>query len=76
MVDPPSDSGPGPGNRSVPPGMPRWVKIFGLIALLVIAVLILVMLLVGGEHGPGLHAPSGDSSAAPLAHGWLAVDVS
>lgn len=75
MVDPPSDSGPGVGNRSEPPGMPRWVKIFGLIVLLVIAVLILVMVLVGGEHGPGLHALSGDSSGSSLAHGWLSVDV-
>ena len=37
------------------PGVPRWVKIFGLIALAVVLVLVVVMLL-GGEHGPGMHS--------------------
>lgn len=36
------------------PGPPRWVKVFGIVALLFI-VLIVVLLLVGG-HGPGRHA--------------------
>jgi hypothetical protein len=35
-------------------GAPRWVKVFGIIALAVV-VLIVVMLLVGGNHGPGRH---------------------
>ncbi len=42
-------------------GAPRWVKVFGIIALLV-AVLIAIMLLSGGgpgRHGPGRHVPSG-----------------
>jgi hypothetical protein len=39
-------------------GMPRWVKVSAIIAL-VIVVLVVVMLLVGGgpgEHGPGRHS--------------------
>ncbi len=54
-LEPPSDRNRG----SIPPGMPRWVKVLGIIALLVIAALIVVMVLIGGEHGPGLHAPVG-----------------
>jgi hypothetical protein len=33
---------------------PRWVKVFGIIALVVV-VLFVVLLLVGGGHGPGRH---------------------
>ena len=35
---------------------PRWVKVFGIIAL-VLVLLMVVMLLIGGGHGPGRHAP-------------------
>jgi hypothetical protein len=46
-----------------PTGTPRWVKVFGIIALVV--VVLLVILLVagrGGGHGPGRHLPGGDRS--------------
>ena len=38
---------------------PRWVKVFGIIAL-VLALLIATVLItgLGGEHGPGRHTPS------------------
>jgi hypothetical protein len=35
-------------------GLPRWVKVSGLVALL-LALLVVVMLLIGGGHGPGRH---------------------
>lgn len=35
-------------------GMPRWVKVFGIIAL-VLALLFVVMLVGGGRHGPARH---------------------
>ncbi len=39
---------------------PRWVKIVGIIALvLVVLVGILLLAGIGGEHGPGRHMPSG-----------------
>ena len=41
-------------------GTPRWVKVFGLIALALI-VLFVISLAAGVRHGPGLHAPSGDA---------------
>ena len=42
----------GPGRVQEPIGMPRWVKVFGLVAVVVV-VLVVVMLLTG--HGPGRH---------------------
>jgi ABC-type transporter Mla subunit MlaD len=42
-------------------GTPRWVKVFGVIAL-VLVVLVVVMLVTGrGGHGPGRHTASGDT---------------
>ena len=40
------------------PGTPRWVKAFGIIAI-VVALLVVFMLLTG--HGPGRHTPYGDA---------------
>jgi hypothetical protein len=40
-------------------GTPRWVKVFGIIAL-VVALLVVVMLLIGdGGHGPRRHGGAG-----------------
>jgi hypothetical protein len=44
------------------PGAPRWVKVSGLIALvLVLLVGIIVLTGIAGEHGPGRHLPSSDT---------------
>jgi len=40
---------------STRPATPRWVKVFGAIALVVL--LLFVVRLFGGEHGPGRHIP-------------------
>jgi hypothetical protein len=45
-------------------GTPRWVKVFGIIAL-VLVVLIVVMLVIGrGGHGPGRHTLGADTSGS------------
>lgn len=58
MADPPihSDSRKDTANDT---GMPRWVKILGIIALVVILLLVVLMLVGGGGggHGPGRHTP-------------------
>jgi hypothetical protein len=42
------------------PGTPRWVKVFGIIALVLILLFVIMMLTGrGGRHGPGRHIPSG-----------------
>ncbi|GAA1415258.1 hypothetical protein GCM10009601_04610 [Streptomyces thermospinosisporus] len=47
-------------------GVPRWVKVSGLVTL-VVALLVVVMLLIPGNHGPGRHlggqAPLGGVTA-------------
>lgn len=44
------------------PGAPRWVKVFGIIAVVVVLLFIILMFTRGpGGHGPGRHLPSGDA---------------
>lgn len=40
---------------------PRWVKVLGIHAVVVVLLVVALMVTdIGGEHGPGRHAPSGD----------------
>ena len=64
MADPARSSDT--GDRE-PEGPPRWVKVFG-IALAALLLLILAMMLIsGGEHGPGRHGSSAGPGDVPLA---------
>lgn len=59
----PANGSDGEGEgRKAPPGMPRWVKVSGLVVLAVVVVIVVIMLLAGGEHGPGLHTGAADPS--------------
>jgi hypothetical protein len=60
MTGPPSDTGDRPqvGPDRAPPGTPRWVKLFGIIAA-VLVVAIVILALAGGDHGPSRHVPGG-----------------
>jgi hypothetical protein len=41
------------------PGAPRWVKVFGIIALVVVLLFVIVLFTRGpGGHGPSRHMPS------------------
>jgi hypothetical protein len=42
------------------PGTPRWVKVFGIIVI-VLVLLFVISLLAGVRHGPDMHTPSGDA---------------
>jgi hypothetical protein len=50
-------------NRPPYPGTPRWVKVIGIIVIVVVLLVVATMFLVGGEHGPGRHTPSGDAGS-------------
>ncbi|MEO7262249.1 MAG: hypothetical protein ABI047_13495 [Jatrophihabitantaceae bacterium] len=52
------------------PAMPRWVKVFAAIVALLVLV---VLLLVGSDHGPGMH--TGLRSVPPPTHGALVGPV-
>jgi hypothetical protein len=46
-----------------PPPTPRWVKYLAVVLAALIAVAVLMMLIVGGEHGPARHGGSGATPA-------------
>jgi hypothetical protein len=60
MADPPhpQESTPAGADRASPPGMPRWVKVSGIVVAVLIILVVLMMLLAGGGHGPGRHIRS------------------
>jgi hypothetical protein len=66
MADPLPGGEPKGGTSNASPGMPRWVKAMAIIALAVAATLVVVMLLVGGDHGPGRHTPGADTSSTEM----------
>jgi hypothetical protein len=45
-------------------GTPRWVKVFGIIAIVVALLFVIMLVAGGGRHGPGRHKPSGVGSGA------------
>ena len=61
-------------DRGPTAGPPRWVKVSGIITLALI-VLVLIVLLAGGNHGPGRHQSARGyggqlPSVATAAHDW------
>ena len=50
----------GGSDRGPLTGTPRWVYVFGIIALLVV-LLFVILALAGGGHGPRRHTSSGDA---------------
>ena len=59
------ETGDDPGvrpNHGSPPGIPRWVKVFGIVALILILLVAIIMFTgIGGQHGPDRHMRSGDA---------------
>ncbi len=69
MTDPPrypddtgDNTGVGP-DRGSTTSIPRWVKVFGIIAIVLVLLFVVLQFIGGGEHGPGRHAPSGDAGS-------------
>jgi len=52
MTDPPrySDS-----REDEDTGVPRWVKVLGIIVAVVVLLVVVVLIIGGGEHGPWRH---------------------
>lgn len=65
VADPHPDSDGDTGDDTG--GTPRWVKVFGIIAVVVILLFVIMMFIGGGKHGPGRHMPGGDTP--PGQHG-------
>jgi hypothetical protein len=72
MAEPPpypesgDDTGVGP-DRGSPPGMPRWVKVSGIVVVVLVLLVVIVMFFVGGQHGPGRHALGVDTPGVEAA---------
>jgi hypothetical protein len=50
-------------------GVPRWVKVAGIVAAVVALVVVAVMLVGGGGHTPRRHGPPPDAPiSAPAGH--------
>lgn len=50
--------GPSQGHdptTAAPPGTPSWVKALGLLMIVAVLVVVVMMIALGGEHGPGRH---------------------
>jgi len=49
-------------DTGIKPGTPRWVKVFGIIVIVLVLLVGIIMFTgLGGEHGPGRHMPGGDT---------------
>jgi hypothetical protein len=50
-------------NETHTAGTPRWVKVFGIVVLLLVLLFVVLRLTgVGGQHGPARHTLDGDTS--------------
>jgi hypothetical protein len=51
-------------DQGTPTGMPRWVKVFGIIVI-ALALAFVISRLAGVRHGPGLHTPPAGVQTPP-----------
>jgi hypothetical protein len=56
-----------PSNDDDAGGIPRWVKVFGIIALMVGLLVVVMLLIGGGGHGPQRHGGAGVATPTALA---------
>lgn len=47
-------------------GTPRWLKVFGIIAIVLILLFVVIQFTGVGGHGPGRHTPSGEVGVQAL----------
>jgi hypothetical protein len=66
--DPDDDAAPAAESGRDTAGIPRWVKLFGIVAVVLVLLVVIVMLIAGGNHGPGRHSGSGSTPSFDLAH--------
>jgi hypothetical protein len=63
------DSSPAP-DRGSPPGIPRWLKVSGIIVVVLIVLVVGISFIAGVEHGPGQFGPGqhgpGPSGSRPV----------
>jgi len=70
MTDQPRSPKPGDDSGTVydresAAGMPRWVKVVGIIVIVVVLLVVVMLLVGGGYHGPRRHGSGGVGGQAP-----------
>jgi hypothetical protein len=55
-----SDNGDVRPTEDRPPSTPSWVKVSGIITIVLVLLVVIMMLFGGDKHGPGRHIPKGD----------------
>jgi hypothetical protein len=64
MLDDPND-GMGPSQRSEPSHRtPRWVKVLGIVVIILAVLFVIGLVTGGGSHGPSRHTSSGSGGAS------------
>jgi hypothetical protein len=48
------------------PATPWWVKVIGLAILVVLILAAIILVVGGGQHGPGMHGSSGAFPPSPM----------
>jgi hypothetical protein len=56
---------PTPDHNSPPP-MPRWVKLFAVVAAIVVLLIVVALIWFPGKHGPGRHMHGHSATAQGL----------
>ena len=57
----------GAGDRAQPTGLPRWVRVFLIVAVALVLLAVGVAIVFEGDHGPGRHRTQSTTiGAAPL----------
>ena len=76
MNDADSEAQPGPpgGSTRGLAGIPRWVKVFVVVAATVLLLMVVAMLITDGQHGPGRHL-SASAMYERTAAGAVATDA-
>lgn len=57
-------------NLKSTPGTPRWVKVSGLVVIILVLLATAIMFISGGEHGPGRHMPSSSNVEQGVKQPW------
>lgn len=57
--DPPGSEGSAPLDDTTLPGVPRWLKLSAVVVVVLVLALLIIQLILGVRHGPGLHTPQG-----------------
>lgn len=72
MTDPqrlPGEDGSGDADGTDPersPATPRWVKLLAVAGAVIVVLVLTVILLGGGAHGPGRHVPEGETTSMEI----------